>query len=77
MNQTGYIAAFLIIGFIVFVTLRGELPSYFAVIGLGNAQLPAASSGTSVGSSLASQSASATGGLSTVLPELPSISGVL
>lgn len=28
MNQTSWIAAFLFLGFIVFVTIRGELPQY-------------------------------------------------
>jgi hypothetical protein len=34
MNQTSIIAAGLLIGFIVFITTRGELPAYLAVIGL-------------------------------------------
>lgn len=28
MNQTSWIASFLFIGFIVFITIRGELPQY-------------------------------------------------
>jgi len=35
MNQTSVIAAALIVGFVIFVTMRGELPKYLAVIGLG------------------------------------------
>lgn len=31
-SQTSYIAAFLFIGFIVFITIRGELPQYKAAI---------------------------------------------
>lgn len=31
-SQASYIAAFLFIGFIVFVTVRGELPAYKAAI---------------------------------------------
>lgn len=28
ISQTSYIAAFIFIGFLVFVTIRGELPQY-------------------------------------------------
>lgn len=36
ISQTSYIAAFILIGFIVFVTLRGELPKYKeAILGTG------------------------------------------
>lgn len=38
MSQSSSIAAALIIGFIVFITVRGELPSYLAVF---NGQAPA------------------------------------
>lgn len=34
MSQSSVIAAFLIIGFIVFITMRGELSKYLAVLGL-------------------------------------------
>jgi hypothetical protein len=34
MDQTSIIAAALIIGFIVFITTKGELPKYLAVVGL-------------------------------------------
>lgn len=34
MPQTSIIAAALVIAFIVFITVRGELPSYFQVIGI-------------------------------------------
>jgi len=34
MSQTSIIAAALIIGFIVFITVRGELGSYLKTIGL-------------------------------------------
>jgi hypothetical protein len=34
MPQTSTIAAALVIGFIVFITVRGELPKYLSVIGL-------------------------------------------
>lgn len=36
MGQTGTIAFALIVGFVVFITVRGELPTYLGVIGLGN-----------------------------------------
>lgn len=32
MSQTSYIAAFLFIGFVIFVTVRGELPQYKAAV---------------------------------------------
>ena len=35
MSQSSVIAFFLMAGFLVFVTMRGELPKYAAVIGLG------------------------------------------
>lgn len=43
MNQTSAIAAALVIGFVVFITVRGELPAYLAVFtgaAGGAAQLP-------------------------------------
>jgi len=36
MPQTSTIAAALIVGFIVFITVKGELPSYLATVGLAN-----------------------------------------
>lgn len=36
MSQSNVLAFFLIVGFIVFITLRGELTSYLGVLGLGN-----------------------------------------
>jgi hypothetical protein len=38
MPQSSTIAFFMLAGFIVFVTMRGELPLYAAVIGLGSGQ---------------------------------------
>lgn len=35
MPQTSSIAAALIVGFIVFITVRGELSKYIAVLGIG------------------------------------------
>lgn len=34
MDQTSIIAAALIVGFIVFITTRGELPAYLKVVGI-------------------------------------------
>lgn len=34
MNQTNWIAAFLIMGFIVFVIVKGQLPQYRAIVGV-------------------------------------------
>lgn len=34
MDQASIIAAALIIGFVVFITTRGELPKYLAIIGI-------------------------------------------
>ena len=35
MNQSQTIAAALLVGFFVYVTVKGELPAYMRVIGLG------------------------------------------
>jgi hypothetical protein len=37
ISQTSYIAAFILIGFLIFITIRGELPKYKAAI-LGSIQ---------------------------------------
>lgn len=42
MNQNSIIAFALLLGFIVFITMRGELQQYLAVVGLSNAALPGA-----------------------------------
>lgn len=34
MDHTGFIVLALVIGFIVFITTKGELPQYLQVIGL-------------------------------------------
>lgn len=34
MSQSTYIVGVLMVAFVVFVTLRGELPKYLAVLGL-------------------------------------------
>lgn len=33
MGQTSWIAAYLIIGFLVYITIKGQLPAYREVIG--------------------------------------------
>jgi len=39
LSQSSYIAAFLLIGFLVFITAKGQLPAYLTVIGLQGGQL--------------------------------------
>lgn len=34
MSQSSIVAAFLLVGFLVFITARGELPKYLAVLGI-------------------------------------------
>lgn len=34
MSQSSIIAAALVIGFVVYVTIKGQLPAYLAVIGI-------------------------------------------
>jgi hypothetical protein len=50
MPQTSTIAFALIIGFIVYITVRGQLPGYLGVIGLGSQPVasPATQSSTAV-----------------------------
>jgi hypothetical protein len=36
MSQSSTIAFFLMFGFLVFVTMKGELPEYAAVLGFGS-----------------------------------------
>jgi hypothetical protein len=43
MNQTGWIAASIFIGFLVYVTIKGELPAYKDAIFSGAPSKPAAS----------------------------------
>lgn len=35
MSQTSTIAFFLLAGFLIYVTMRGELPAYAGVVGIG------------------------------------------
>lgn len=34
MSQTAFVFAIIVIAFLIFITMRGELRKYFAVIGL-------------------------------------------
>lgn len=36
MSQSSTIAFFLLGGFIIFITIKGELPSYLGVLGIGS-----------------------------------------
>jgi hypothetical protein len=36
VSQSSTIAFFLLAGFLVFITMKGELPAYAAVIGIGS-----------------------------------------
>lgn len=58
MSQNSIIAAALTIGFIVFITVRGELPKYFGALGLGPTPEQPSSTGVGIGTST---SAAATG----------------
>jgi len=66
--QTSTIAFALIVGFVVFVTVRGELPKYLGVIGLGSQVVKASSTSPSSGSSGSSP-------LGAVIGQLPSLLG--
>lgn len=37
MSQSSYIAAFIVIGFVVFITMRNELSQYMDVLGINSA----------------------------------------
>jgi len=36
MSQSSAIAFFLLFGFVAFVTMKGELPTYAAILGIGS-----------------------------------------
>ncbi len=54
MSQNSIIAVGLILGFIVFVTVRGELPQYLGVLGLGSAPINPAPTTTTTANPLSS-----------------------
>jgi hypothetical protein len=62
ISQSSTIAFFVLAGFIVYVTIKGELPSYAGVLGIGPKAGP--SSATSLGSILSSPVQSAMGTIS-------------
>ena len=70
MDQTGLIAAAIIIGFVVFVTVRGELPSYLSVF-TGNKTAIGAASAPSTGGDAVSVWSAAGELLLNALPALP------
>lgn len=80
MNQTSAIAAALIIAFVVFVTVRGELPCYLEVLGIstgGQCSVSAtgavSSAGATVGVSTGGVSlggAPGSGGINIGLPKI-------
>jgi len=41
MSQSSVIAFFLIAGFIIFITMKGELPKYAALLGIGDGRTAA------------------------------------
>lgn len=44
MNQSSTIAFFLLAGFVIYITMKGELPKYAAVLGIGSQTNPCGSS---------------------------------
>lgn len=64
MSQSSTIAFALIVGFIVFITVRGELPKYLGVLGLGSQAV-----------SVPSQTSSTSGVLGNAIAALPSLLG--
>ena len=64
MPQSSTIAFALIVGFIVFITVRGELPKYLGVLGLGSQAV-----------SGPSQTTSTSGVLGNAIAALPSLLG--
>jgi hypothetical protein len=78
LPQSSWIAAFLLIGFLVFITARGELPSYLSVL-LGTAKSASPSTATNASASQStinnslSTLVSAGNSLDTSLPDLSDI----
>lgn len=71
LSQTSIIAASMIVAFVVFITVRGELPAYLSIFGVGSGVTP---SGTGTGAGAAQSAISlSTGGGSGISIDLPSI----
>lgn len=49
MSQSSVIAGALVLAFVVFITVRGELPGYLGVLGIGNAVPGGTGAGNAVG----------------------------
>lgn len=66
MNQTSIIAGALIVAFIVFVTVRGELPCYLKVLGISTGAACQVGGQSTLGSAIGSIAGGVMGGNSTV-----------
>lgn len=75
MSQNSIIAFALLVGFIVFVTMKGELPQYLAVVGLAGGSAASSTSSTSSTSGTAGTAATPSASSSLSLPSLPSLGG--
>ena len=67
MQQSSVIAFFLLGGFIIYITIKGELPSYAGILGIG----PKA--GTSFLSNVASPTSNVTSGILSAIPSISSL----
>jgi hypothetical protein len=73
MPQTSTIAFALVIGFVVYITVRGQLPGYLGVLGLGSQPVNGPvqqSGGTAIGNALKSA-----GNAANAIGSLPSLFG--
>jgi hypothetical protein len=62
VSQTSIIAAVLLLAFFVFIVVRGELPSYLGVLGIGSAAVPSGATAPASTASTIGQTAGAIGG---------------
>jgi hypothetical protein len=82
ISQSSNIGFFLIAGFIVYITVRGELPAYLCVIGFGSGCPAPNQTPNSIPSSTTSSTTSSTQTTSTItvpssnLPTLPSLPNI-
>lgn len=75
MSQSSTIAFALIVGFIVFITVRGELPKYLGVLGLGSQAVSGTpSNGTTNGTTLGNTLTNA-GNVINTIAAIPSLFG--
>lgn len=68
MNQSSAIAAALLISFIVFITIRGELRQYLDVLGIDLGTASPSTTGTTTGTSA---------GFGSAIPNLPSLGSLV